>query len=58
MMKNKTCLIHKEKKIPCITKNPQGCITPHPNPGVSVIYMCPECWKNFQNKKNTSGYRW
>ena len=36
------CPKHLKKLIPCIEKNFQGCITPHPNPGVHVIYMCPE----------------
>ena len=47
-----------KKVIPCIEQNFQGCITPHPNPGVHVVYMCPDCWENRQKLKKKSGFRW
>ena len=55
--KNK-CLMHDLDIVPCIQKNFQGCIVPHPNPGVHVIYMCPECWAEWQEKKKNSRFRW
>jgi len=42
------CPKHLKKLIPCIVQNFQGCISPHPNPGVHVIYKCPDCWNNLQ----------
>lgn len=55
---NGICPKHLKKVIPCIERNPQGCITPHPNPGVHVVYMCPVCWKDRQELKKKSGFRW
>jgi hypothetical protein len=55
---NGICPKHLKKLIPCIEKNPQGCITPHPNPGVHVVYMCPNCWEDWQERKKKSGFRW
>ena len=52
------CPKHLKKIIPCIQQNFQGCITPHPNPGVHVVYMCPDCWEDRQKLKKKSGYRW
>jgi len=54
----KICPKHLKTLIPCIEQNPQGCITPHPNPGVHVIYMCPDCWEDRQDLKKKSGFRW
>ena len=48
---NGICPKHLKKLIPCIVQNFQGCITPHPNPGVHVIYKCPDCWKNLQEAR-------
>lgn len=53
-----TCPKHLKKIIPCIQQNFQGCIAPHPNPGTHVVYMCPDCWKNRQELKKNSRYRW
>ena len=55
---NDICPKHLKKIIPCIQQNFQGCITPHPNPGVHVVYMCPDCWENRQELKKKSRYRW
>ena len=55
---NGICSKHLKKLIPCIQQNFQGCITPHPNPGVHVVYMCPDCWEDRQQLKNKSGFRW
>ena len=55
---NGICPKHLKKLIPCIEKNLQGCITPHPNPGVHVVYMCPDCWEERQEKKKKYGFRW
>ena len=55
---NGICPKHLKKVIPCIERNPQGCITPHPNPGVHVIFMCPDCWEDRQELKKKSPYRW
>ena len=55
---NGICPKHLKKIIPCIQQNFQGCITPHPNPGVHVVYMCPDCWEDRQELKKKSGYRW
>ena len=55
--KNK-CLIHDLDIVHRIQKNFQGCIVPHPNPGVHVIYMCPECWAEWQEKKKNSRFMW
>ena len=52
------CPKHLKKLIPCIEMNFQGCITPHPNPGVHVVYMCPNCWEDRQELKKKSGFRW
>jgi len=52
------CPKHLKKLIPCIQQNFQGCITPHLNPGVHVVYMCPDCWEDRQKLKNKSGFRW
>ena len=52
------CPKHLKKIIPCIQQNFQGCITPHPNPGVHVVYMCPDCWRDRQDLKKKSPYRW
>ena len=49
---------HLKESIPCIQQNFQGCITPHPNPGVHVVYMCPDCWEDRQKLKKKSGFRW
>jgi hypothetical protein len=57
-MKDNQCPIHKLIPIPCIEKNFQGCISPHPNPGVHVFKMCPKCWEEWQEKKRVSPYRW
>jgi hypothetical protein len=55
---NGICQKHLKKVIPCIEENFQGCITPHQNPGVHVVYMCPDCWGDRQESKNKSGFRW
>jgi len=55
--KNK-CLMHDLDIVPCIQKNFQGCIVPHPNTGTHVIYMCPECWTEWQERKKNSRFRW
>ena len=55
--KNK-CLMHDLDIVPCIQKNFQGCIVPHPNTGTHVIYMCPEGWAEWQEKKKNSRFRW
>ena len=52
------CSKHIKKIIPCIQQNFQGCITPHPNPGVHVVNICPDCWEEWQEKKKVSPYRW
>ena len=52
------CSLHKAEPIPCIDQNPQGCIEPHPNPGVHVVYMCPICWTEWQQEKKQRGFRW
>ena len=52
------CSIHGLEPIPCIDQNPQGCIEPHPNPGVHVVYMCPICWAEWQQQKRRGGFRW
>jgi hypothetical protein len=52
------CLKHDLDKIPCIRRNFQGCIVPHPNPGTHVVYMCPVCWEELQEMKKKSLYRW
>jgi hypothetical protein len=57
-MKNKICKLHLKKLIPCIQENLQGCIVPHPNPGNHVVYMCPVCWEEWQERKRKSPYRW
>jgi hypothetical protein len=57
-MKNKICKLHLKKLIPCIQENFQGCIVPHPNPGTHVVYMCPVCWEEWQERKRKSPYRW
>jgi len=57
-MKDNECPIHKRIPIPCIEKNFQGCISPHPNLGVHVVKMCPKCWEEWQEKKRVSPYRW
>ena len=55
---NGICSKHLKKVIPCIQKNFQGCITPHPNPGVHVVFMCPDCWEERLEKQKKSGFRW
>ena len=57
-MKVDRCPIHKLDPIPCIQKNFQGCIEPHPNPGVHVVRMCPKCWQEWEEEKRKSPYRW
>ena len=57
-MKNKTCKLHRKKEIPYIRRNFQGCITPHPNPGFHVVWMCPNCWKNWLERKQQTSFGW
>ena len=57
-MKKVKCPEHHLYPIPCIQKNFQGCIEPHPNPGVHVVMMCPSCWQEWQEEKRKSTYRW
>lgn len=56
--KSKFCQKHNKEVIPCIQENFQGCITPHPNPGVHIIHMCPDCWQEWQEEKRKSPYRY
>ena len=55
--KNK-CPIHDLDIVPCIQKNLQGCIEPHPNPGAHIIYMCPECWQEKKCLEKKSRWRY
>jgi hypothetical protein len=57
-MKKKICPVHKLEKVHCIDLNPQGCISPHPNPGTHVIEMCPKCWKERQKIRRNTSFRW
>ena len=57
-MKKVRCPEHQLYPIPCIQQNFQGCIEPHPNPGVHVVYMCPICWERWQEEKKNSRWRW
>lgn len=57
-MENKTCKLHHKKEIPYIRRNFQGCITPHPNPGVHVVWMCPSCWEAWLGRKKQSSFGW
>ena len=48
---NGICSKHLKAPIPCILQNFHGRdIKPYLKPGVRVIYMCPDCWKNFQER--------
>ena len=57
-MENKTCKLHYKKEIPYIRRNFQGCITPHPNPGVHFVWMCPSCWEAWLERKKQSSFGW
>ena len=57
-MKNKTCKLHQKKEIPHIRRNFQGCITPHPNPGVHIVWMCQKCWEEWLERKKHTSFGW